>query len=194
MLSRTLTPFITEVKERMPDLTLEILVMSTEAQERALLSGAIDVGFVRYWIPTESLAFDPISHEYLALICPENYQAEGSVEAIMAGLAEKPFIGVSRSAAKGLSETISAVCGEYGLQPVLAYECNDAFSIMGLVAAGLGWSIVPGFDLSETGAPTVTRIPLVQKISIGISYRLAGLSAPAEAFISHARAFFSRTT
>jgi DNA-binding transcriptional LysR family regulator len=43
-LNTGLTPFLEELKGFRPDLKLELMVMSTEAQAKSILSGSIDVG------------------------------------------------------------------------------------------------------------------------------------------------------
>jgi LysR family transcriptional regulator, benzoate and cis,cis-muconate-responsive activator of ben and cat genes len=186
-----LMPFLEETRRAKPDLRMELRVMSTEAQERALASGAIDVGFVRSWIREESLKFEPVAEEALALIFPKGIEMPGaSPEELVSKLACKPFIGMSRSGAAGLTEAVYLACSKLGYTPSPAYECIDAFSIIGLVSSGLGWSIIPSVDLGDSQLAGIGTMGLPDKVSIGICYRIAGLSADAREFIDLARDFF----
>jgi DNA-binding transcriptional LysR family regulator len=188
----SLMPFLEEARRTKPDLRLELRVMSTEAQERALASGAIDVGFVRSWIREGSLTFEPVAEESLALIFPKGLETPGaSPEDLVASLVGKPFIGMSRTGAAGLAEAVYGACSRLGYSPAPAYESIDAFSIVGLVSSGLGWSVIPSVDLGDSQLTGIGSLQLPDRISIGICYRESGLSADARDFIDLAKAFFS---
>jgi DNA-binding transcriptional LysR family regulator len=189
-LNSRLAPFLEEVRAKEPSLTIEILIMSTEAQEKALRSGAIEVGFVRSWIREEGLVFEPVAEEPLSLVCPKAFQIEGNPADCISALETKPFIAMSHNSAAGLSESIKAVCAEYGVSPVTAYECNDAFSIIELVSSGLGWAILPDIALGDAVSTNVTCIRLPQRIVIGLCYLSSGISENAKAFIAMAKEHF----
>lgn len=187
-----LMPFIEELRRDKPGQRMELRVMSTESQEKALMAGTIDIGFVRSWVREESLAFEPIAEEHLALIFPESTQLSAtSPEACVSALAERPFIGMGRATAAGLADAIAAACSRLGVSPDLTYECDDAYSIIGMVASGLGWSIVPNFELSDSQVSGIGSLPLQDKIGIGISYKKAGLSGEALDFLKVAKDYFS---
>ena len=187
-----LAPFIEEIRRIIPIMKLELRVMSTEAQERALMSGAIDVGFVRSWIQEPELAFEPIAEESLVLIFPQGMNLQGlSPSACIERLADRPFIAMGRASAPGLTETIFQACTFYGYDPKPSYECNDAFSIIGLVSSGLGWSIVPDLELNDTTKSGIGIVELEGKIPIGMCYRKTGVSEQAHNFITVARSYLS---
>ena len=87
---------------------------------------------------------------------------------------------------------IAAICADYGLSPVPAYECTDALSILDLVASGLGWSILPEFGLGDARIEDVRYAHLRQKSVIGICHRKTGLTDQAEAFMAMVKEYFSR--
>jgi LysR family transcriptional regulator, benzoate and cis,cis-muconate-responsive activator of ben and cat genes len=186
-----LMPFLEELRRDKPELRIELRIMSTESQEKALMSGTIDIGFVRSWVNEEALAFEPVAEEALALIFPESMQlAETSPESCIAALTERPFIGMGRATAAGLADAIASACSRFGFSPNLTYECNDAYSIIGLVASGLGWSIVPNFELGDSQVSGIGSLQLPDKIGIGISYKKTGLSGEALNFLNIAKAYF----
>jgi LysR family transcriptional regulator, benzoate and cis,cis-muconate-responsive activator of ben and cat genes len=186
-----LMPFLEELRRDTPDLRLEVRVMSTEAQERALMSGAIDIGFVRSWIHEKTLAFEPIAEESLALVFPISLQLSGlSPEGCISVLADRPFIGMGRATAAGLAETIATACSKLGFSPTPSYECNDAFSIIGLVTSGLGWSIVPDTELNDSQSSGIGSLQLPDKIVIGISHKKTNLSDEALNFLTMAKSYF----
>jgi DNA-binding transcriptional LysR family regulator len=183
-------PFIEEIRRIIPILRLELRVMSTEAQERALMAGSLDIGFVRSWIREPDLIFEPIAEESLVLIYPIAMGNLGSTPAeCIPQLSARPFIEMDSSTAAGLAQTISKACARYDFKPTPAYECNDAFSIIGLVASGLGWSVVPDLELSDASRAGIARVEFEDKIVIGMSYRKTGLPEQAQNFITVARSY-----
>jgi LysR family transcriptional regulator, benzoate and cis,cis-muconate-responsive activator of ben and cat genes len=191
--NKSLAPHIEEIRRIIPVTQIEIRVMSTEAQERALLSGAIEIGFVRSWIQAPELAFDPVAEESLDLIYPSSMieLSKLSVSESIEKLARLPFIGMDRSMAVGLADMISKVCVGLGVSQKPAYECNDAYSIFGLVSSGLGWSIVPDLELTEFTKSGIGRIEIPEKIVIGMSYKKTGLSEQAQNFLTVAKSYLS---
>ena len=186
-----MAPFIDKIREGHPELRLELLVMPTEAQEKALLSGGIDIGFARSWIGQEGLAFEPVAQESLAMVFPASEDLPGSPEACMKALAGRPFISLSRSSAAGLVERIGAACAAFGVAPAVSFECNDAFSILSMVAAGAGWSIVPSLEMQSVNVSGIRGVKLPQTLVIGMAYRADVISEDARRFIELAREHFS---
>jgi DNA-binding transcriptional LysR family regulator len=190
-MNTSLGPFLEEVRHSNPDLKLELLVMSTEAQEKALLAGSIQIGFVRSWIRQDNLAFVPLTEEALAIVYPAKDDLPQDPQQCLSLLSSRPFIGMSRAVAVGLVDKISSICAEYSITTSTAYECNDAFSIIGLVAAGLGWSIMPDLELRDLHAAGISSLRLPQKIQIGLAYRGSGIPAEARRFLDFAKDHFS---
>jgi DNA-binding transcriptional LysR family regulator len=188
-----LTPCIEEIRRIIPIIKLELRVMSTEAQERALMSGAIDIGFVRSWIREADLEFEPVAEESLVLVFHEGLGLKGLTPVeCFARLADRPFIAMDSATAPGLTQAIAKACSRYGYERKPSYECNDAFSIMGLVSSDLGWSIVPDLEFSDASRSGIERVELEEKIAIGMCYRKTGLSEQAQNFLTVARSFLAK--
>lgn len=191
----SLTPFIEKLHRDRPELRIELRIMSTEAQERALMAGAIDIGFVRSWVREESLAFEPIAEEPLVVIFPKTaHPDESSPQACISTLAGRPYIGMVHATAAGLTDTIAAICSQFGFTPNPAYECNDAFSIIGLVASGLGWSIVPHIELRDSQISGIGSIQLPNRITIGLCYNKVSMLNDARDFVVLAKDYFAQSS
>jgi DNA-binding transcriptional LysR family regulator len=188
----TLPPFIELLKEEAPDLRLELSIMSTEAQEKALRSGAIDVGFVRSWMGDEGLVFEPLSEERLAVIYPSSAATESDPATCIESLKESAFIAVSPTTAPGLAERVRGVCEEYGCIPNVGYVCSDAYSIIKLVSTGLGWSIVPDLAYRDAQVAGVSISMLPQTMLLGIGYAKSSLSLEERRFVDLAKAYFAK--
>lgn len=187
-----IAPCIEEIRRIVPVLRIDIKVMPTEDQEKALLSGALDVGFVRAWVHDPGLVFEAIGDESMLLIFPKSLDlADLSLKDCLSKLSDYPFVGMDRTMAAGLAQTIANACTKLGISPKPAYECNDAYSIIGLVASGLGWSIVPDLDLSEAAMPEISCRELQDKIVIGMCYKKGDISDQAKDFIVVAKSFLT---
>jgi LysR family transcriptional regulator, benzoate and cis,cis-muconate-responsive activator of ben and cat genes len=186
----TLPPLFEMLRERAPDLRLELSVMSTEAQERALRSGSIDLGFVRSWITT-GLIFEPLTEERLAVIFPAGSKVDSDPASCIKSLSGRPFIAISSDSAPGLAEKIQSICGEYGCIPDIGYVCGDAYSIVKLVSSGLGWSIVPDMAYRDAAVADVGIVMLPQTMALGLCYAKPILSEKERLFVELAKEFFA---
>ena len=61
----------------------------------------------------------------------------------MADLADEPFVFFPRSYGTGLYDQLLSLARRAGFNPRIAQEANEALTIIGLVAAGLGVSVLP---------------------------------------------------
>ncbi len=186
----TLPALFETLRERESEMKIELTVMPTEAQERALRSGSLDLGFVRSWVGT-GLVFEPLSEERLALIFPKRDEIVPDPRTCIESLAGTPFIAISPEAAPGLSDKIQSICSEYGCMPDVGYSCGDMYSIVKLVSTGLGWSIVPDMGYREARAAGVGILMLPQTMALGICYAKPILSDKEKLFISLAKEFFA---
>ncbi len=190
LLQTILPPFVRRIADTWPDLKLELLVMSTEAQEQALRSGAIDFGFLRSWIRQNGLVFEPLLEERLTLVYPQSACYCQDPKICMSRLAGSPLIALAQESSPGLTERNLAICANHGFVPQVAYECNDAYSLIKLVASGLGWSIVSdlGIDQLPEG---VGAVDLDEPMTLGLCYRDAPRAESLQKVIDLAREHFS---
>ncbi|HYG64169.1 MAG TPA: LysR family transcriptional regulator [Thermoanaerobaculia bacterium] len=105
-------------RRRFPGVDLQLRELSSAAQLAALREGRIDVAFVR-----ES----PFSDRELG--CER--------------LREEPFVHFPRPVAPGLYDLILALCQGAGFKPRVVQEAQEWLTIVGLVEAGMGVSLVP---------------------------------------------------
>jgi DNA-binding transcriptional LysR family regulator len=187
----TLPPFFELVREREPGIRLDISNLTTEKQEMALHSGSLDIGFIRSWQRDESLFFEPLAEEHLAVIHPSSFAAADDPRCCIDSLASSSFIAISQESGPFLSSKIKAVCDEYGCAPNIGYVCSDAYSVIKLVGAGLGWSIIPALAYRDAAIAGVGIVALPQSIGIGLCYAKDGLSESGKLFVELAKSFFA---
>ena len=80
----------------------------------------------------------------VAVIQAEHPLAEGSENGLYIGaLADEPFVFFPRSYGSGLYAQLLSLARQAGFSPHIAQEAGEAMTIIGLVSAGLGVSVLP---------------------------------------------------
>jgi DNA-binding transcriptional LysR family regulator len=120
---------------------LQMRDMSTPSQIAALLEGKIDVGIVRWPIAHSELDSLPLFRERLVAATPRSmpYRPKEG----LASLRDRPFISLPRSASHTFHDHVLALCRSAGFAPRVVQEASELFTILNLVRAGLGVSLVP---------------------------------------------------
>jgi DNA-binding transcriptional LysR family regulator len=124
-----------------PDVQLQLRDMSTPDQVEGLAAGEIDVGFVRLPVAGDRLVVRPVLDERLVLaIGPRSpWQARTGLQSVAA----EPFIIIARSRSASFYDHALSVCAATGFAPRIVQEANELFTVLSLVGAGLGVSLVP---------------------------------------------------
>jgi DNA-binding transcriptional LysR family regulator len=124
-----------------PDVALQMRDMSTPDQIKALVSGEIDVGFIRDRAVDDRLKMRRVLDERLLVaLGPHNHW---STRAGLRSLASEPFIIISRSRSASFYDHVLSVCAAAGFAPRIVQEADELFTVVSLVRAGLGVALVP---------------------------------------------------
>ena len=124
-----------------PEVQLHLRDMSTPDQISALVSGEIDVGFIRHRASDERLRMRHVLDERLAAAVSPTSGWNARVG--LASVASQPFIIISRSRSASFYDHVLSVCATAGFAPRIVQEADELFTIVSLVRAGLGVSLVP---------------------------------------------------
>jgi DNA-binding transcriptional LysR family regulator len=123
------------------DLTLE------EANTPALLAGLfderLDAVFFRPREEPDRVRVHRFADEPMKIVLPSTHRLAAKKRLPLAALAHEPFVLVPGPAGLTLYDEIVRACGEAGFSPQLAQPAPQLSSVVNLVAAGLGVSIVP---------------------------------------------------
>jgi len=165
-----------------PEVQLHLRDMSTPDQISALVSGEIDVGFIRHRATDERLRMRHVLDERLAAAVGPSSRWNTRVG--LRSLASEPFIIIARSRSASFYDHMLSVCAAAGFAPRIVQEADELFTIVSLVRAGLGVSLVPrsaallrleGVRFYDLGMPEAAwhialawhrdsdRVPLVQR-------------------------------
>ncbi|TMV57074.1 LysR family transcriptional regulator, partial [Thioclava sp. BHET1] len=168
------TAAIRAFKGAYPDVNLSLDEMNTASLIAGLSEGRLDAGFLRSErLEVEGLSLRPLSQEPLLAVLPASHpQAEGP-EVALGALHDLPLILTPRGVGQTLYDTILETCHAAGLAPALGQLAPQLSSVVNLVAAGLGFSLVPA-SLSQLHVTGVRYLPLQGQrplAKLGIAYR-----------------------
>jgi DNA-binding transcriptional LysR family regulator len=120
---------------------LKMRDMSTPAQIAALVEGSIDIGIVRLPIAHSELDSLPLFHEQL-VVATSGSLSYNSRQGL-AALRNQPFVFFPRATSATLHDHVLGLCRGAGFSPTIVQEASELFTILNLVRAGLGVSLVP---------------------------------------------------
>lgn len=153
-------PFmIREFCERFPDVHLDVHSLSAEGQLEALHEGTIDAGFVLwtsdFGLParTGRLKTEIILKPPLVVVVPQNHRFASSGRVEIPELADEPYVLFKRESGQVFYDYVISFYQRNGLRLNIRHEADHPSTVLGLVAAGLGITILP--YTSSQGIPGV---------------------------------------
>lgn len=152
----TLRPLLTEVlrifRHEAPGVSLTLSHLLSDTQLEWLPTGRLDAGFTLFR-PPDDPAFEgiPIYSEKMLLAYPADWRWEGSPPASLRDLNAVDFIWLPRNAAPVWHDKLIHCFFKAGFVPRAAVQGVDVASMLTLVAAGMGCTVLP--DSATRAAP-----------------------------------------
>jgi DNA-binding transcriptional LysR family regulator len=155
-------------------------------------SDTVDIGFLvapaelQAGVVTEGIVVDS-----LTAALPAGHRLRGAPHVRLEELADDAFVMFSAQGVPTLSSRIGALCTQAGFEPRIVQEAVQISTVLGLVAGGLGVSILPG-SISALATGGVVCKPIIAdadllRVKISAAYRGDKLSDAAQAFLMTAR-------
>ncbi|MDR3426342.1 MULTISPECIES: LysR family transcriptional regulator [Silvimonas] len=159
-------------RQRYPDVTLTLREMMTVQQIRAVAEGGLDIGMVRSGdveVP-DTVALRHLLDDPMLVALRDDHPLAGQSSISLAQLRTEPFVMYPESAGTGIYRHIARLCHDVGFTPNVVQEASEGTTLIGLVAAGLGVSILPAplscirvegvqyLPLADAGAVTTTSL------------------------------------
>jgi DNA-binding transcriptional LysR family regulator len=131
-------------KAQYPGVKLTLQELTPIQQEAAFDKGLIDIGFTRTLTPEQSKMFSSklLYRDPMMAVLPLSRQVKTKWVRI-ADLAKEGFILFYREGSPGLFDTITGMCNDAGFSPRVENEPNMMQTVLSLVEAEQGVSIVP---------------------------------------------------
>jgi len=137
ILPRTILRF----RKHYPDVELEMREMPSPAQVSSLIESRLDAGILRMPVTDRKLMWVPLFSEHLVLATSADipYRRKEGINRFRGS----GFIFVSPSVSKTFHDRVLNLCLRAGFTPRAVQEANEILTILHLVRAGLGVSLVP---------------------------------------------------
>lgn len=195
----SLNPLVPKVisafRRSYPDVELRLVVHPTTLLLAQLSQDIIDAAFAR---PTttqrESLRALPLPSEHLWIAVPTGHPLASRKRIRLSVLRNEPFILYPRANGSLLYDSIIAACQNAGFSPRIVQEAPEMASMVGLVAAGVGVTLVPESirQLRPTGVRYVRISGQTPLAMLWLVAQRAATSSALDNFLQHADRFFRR--
>ncbi|MFJ9572506.1 LysR family transcriptional regulator [Streptomyces bacillaris] len=141
------------------------LVMTGQTYANTALSrvadGSLDLGFVRLPVTRPGVAHRVIDQEELVCALPSDHPLARRVSVPLDVLAGEPFVSFPANSGSTVRDTMTEACESAGFTPRVVQEAPDSYTILALVAAGVGVTL------------TVTSVQHIQQSGL-VYRRIAG--------------------
>ena len=149
--STPLTPLFATVinryRQQFPAVSLTLHEMATQGQLDALRQRRLDLGFVRPPDSADGITLTTLREDALIAVLRRAMPQARHKTVGMAQLKDEPFVMYPANAGTGIYPQIFRLCRDAGFVPHIGQVAGEASTIIGLVAAGCGVSVLPAsFD------------------------------------------------
>jgi DNA-binding transcriptional LysR family regulator len=138
------TGTIRRFRAQWPGVLLSLFEMNSKLLVEKLARGEIDAAFIRPGLEDpQEMRLKRMEDEPMLVALPANHPLAASGSIRLASLADEPFVLFPRFVGLSLYDDIAKACREAGFELVVTQEAPQIPSVVNLVAAGFGVSIVP---------------------------------------------------
>ena len=179
---------------RFPDVEIALTEATSDVQIVALIEGKGHAGII---IPPAegalppTLAYRRLVSESLVAAIPEAWIAERRIELLddrvpAAAVVEQPLIIFPRHVAPGFHDLVTGYYVERRSPPRVMQEAIQMQTIISLVSAGMGMSLVPASlrHLARTGVRYADLLDAPPRLETGIAWRCGHMPATLEQFLA----------
>jgi DNA-binding transcriptional LysR family regulator len=179
-----------EFGSRYPEVALSLDENSTPHLAAAVANETVDVAFLRPLLGEEpGLITEPLFDEEVLIALPQGHALAARKRLRLEQLKAEPFVLFSRPFGSGLYDEIISACRRAGFSPRIGQEASQITSIINLVAAGLGVSLVPA-SMQQVHSPGVAYRRIIgdaPKAQLSLAYRADDNSSTVKNMIELAR-------
>jgi DNA-binding transcriptional LysR family regulator len=172
-----------------PQIELSLERLQTNEQVAALMTGQLQVGFLHPPIDNDILRLETIYREPLTVFLPDNHPLAVLDAISVHDLVGEPFILFPRQIGPVLYDRIILLCRQAGFSPNVVQEVLPQQTIAGLVAAGIGISLLHA-SAQEALYRGVAIRPLVEstpELEFAVAWHPDTVSAALSAFVDITR-------
>jgi LysR family hydrogen peroxide-inducible transcriptional activator len=184
--ARLLPEFLAEFQRRHPGVDVALREENVSADfEQMVHEGILDLAIIRLPKRRSDLEVKFLVREPMLLVVPVGHRLSEKRSVALAELAEEPF--VTMKPGHGLRELLERFCRQAGFQPRIVFETGQLGSVVGLVLAGMGVTVVPRMAAGHEGRRIRVRERYAHR-DLGVIWRQGQpLAPPARVFLDMLR-------
>jgi LysR family hydrogen peroxide-inducible transcriptional activator len=159
----TVAPFllpkaVARFRKDHPAVQLQLKEDLTERLLADLLAGELDVGLMALPVRDDRLHVEKLFAEPLVVALPPKHRLAGRAEVRLADVVDEPFILLDD--VHCLGDQVLSFCHRGGLEPRVVCRGEQVVTLLAMVAAGLGVSVVPEMAAVADGGKGCAYRPL----------------------------------
>lgn len=164
--SETVPGLIRAFRADHPRIRFSLVQNYGEAMLERLRAGELDLCLTSPLPVAPDLVARRLDEQRLRLVVPDDHRLAGRKRIRLAEAAEETFVTLEPG--YGLRRITDDLCSEAGFTPRVAFEGEEAETLRGLVAAGLGVALLPPPAVARPGVVelTVTAPRAVREIGV----------------------------
>lgn len=178
----TLPAAVRHFRSMHPHVQLDLRPLTSAEQIEQLLEGALDVGLLRDPDPNISLRYSNLLTEELVAVIPDNHPLARQKILDPGDLIDEPMILFPYATMPGFVATVLGIFSGENRMPTIVQQAIHQETIMGLVSAGMGFSILPeSVSTMQIGGVQTVPINSAQRTELMLAEPMtAGDSAAAD--------------
>ncbi len=149
-------PFMASFTKHHPEASVRIVEETTPVLIESLRNFAIDFALLALPLRHKDLALFPVRTEALLAALPEKHPLAGQKSVSLAELRGESFVMLRDGHC--FRDLSLSVCGSARVKPNIVFESGQFSSVLGMVAAGIGVTIVPKMAVDRSIACRYVRI------------------------------------
>jgi DNA-binding transcriptional LysR family regulator len=131
------------MRQVFPYIKTSLYERPTVKQIESLEHGKLDVGILRAPVHSTKLHLKTLFFDPFMVVLPSTGAVFTNRDELIDFIKSKPFIFFNNEYAPHYSDKLVEICNRMGFEPGIVHEANNVHSILQLVEAGLGVSILP---------------------------------------------------
>ena len=171
-----------------PYVKTNLFEIPTLMQIKALEQGSLDVGILRAPVHSDQLKVQTLFFDPFMVVIPASKPKFETQDELADYLKISPFIFFSKDFAPHYNDKLIEICQRMGFNPEIVHEANNVHSILQLIEAGLGVSILPCSLRQQYSHLKVSFIGLENipvNTEVVLAYKQTNKNAALKWFIEH---------
>ena len=130
-------------RRRFPEVELTLQELTTAQVIHSLREGYIDIGILHPPIAQEPFAFEMMGREPFVVVLPKTHRLAAQRRISLRDLVHETVVLVPRDLGPEVEDDVVEFCQRVGCYPQRLSGATQMLTVIGLVAAGIGLSLVP---------------------------------------------------